>query len=163
MSEHDLCCPLDCIDGRCLSCRVTHAGTQVEVQTQAGEFSREGREVMSCKESGFAILNGISNTNRLNSHDRESRSHCFNDRKRVHFSNRCCDERIAHREVGREVVIINPARQSYTILKLQLADKRMDLILILLYTASDNDELNVANGLGNPFKRIQKKWKTFFN
>ena len=103
--QHRLRRPLDGITGRGLAGRVTHLLAQACVEAKTREFRGEGCQILRSQKSRLAVFDCIANAGLIDANNRKSRSHAFDDGKRMDFCHRCGHECIAHGNIRRKFFV----------------------------------------------------------
>jgi hypothetical protein len=138
MFEHDTGCALDIILFRCFSRRQAHLLSQLGMQAEIGQFSSEGGQVLGGEEAGLAILDEVARACGMDPHHRQSRAHRLDGGHPKRLRNRCSDEDITHRQIGRDILIGAHARAVDTIGNSHLNDQILDFLFELPFPATYN-------------------------
>src|SRR3989304_3784351 len=78
------------------------------------------------------------------------------------FRDRCGNERVAHREIGRQTVVRDHTKKTNAVLNPEFIWKRLYFLHVFFLSAADDEQMDIRNDLRNARKRFEQELKTDF-
>ena len=162
MPEHDLRRALDIKLRGGFAGGAAYALAESAVNAQVGHLGGEGGNVVRRKQSRFPVGDGVAHAGRVDAQNGKSRCHSLDHRERMDFRDGGRYERVAHCQIGGEVVVGDLTHEADTVGNPHRLREGPDFLDVFLLPSADDDQLDVRRNLGNPGERVDQEFKILF-